>query len=547
MIDYWETFVSDPELIVKFICANLVLAFLWIIVRNVLARIILLLVLLSIFMNLGYISVAYWFFTSLPTVIVFIFLYNILFRRKQGAKVSRVENTEHNFLLSRKKETVEIANPYRGVLIMGGAGSGKTASLITPILESVISKGFTGIVYDFKCPDLSNMVYTMASRQNTKKAHYFFLNFKDLSRTHRVNPLAIIDESAHARELAVSLVSNLMPESITRPEFFSRSAVALLAGAIWFMHEEHPDQCTLPHVVSLLLWNDPTQLVEKICENDLAKDIVASVRSGLTSEKQTAGVISTLQMSLSILSNKKLFYILSGNDFSLDLNDPENPKFLCVGNDSSLIDTLSPVISLIVTAALKQMNKPGKEKSVVLLDEAPTLYIPNFDQIPATARSNKVATVFCAQDYSQLEDKYGTTKAEVILSNLANQFWGKTTNPKTADKVVKLFGKYDKKFLTSSSGSSSQGFLKGSTNKSTSETIQERNRVTITDIRDLVPGQFYASLVETQQNEWKYILDYQEYPDSPVPSFSSIDQLEIDRVFAQIKQNIKEIMTTVTD
>ena len=484
---------------------------------------------------------------AFPLSLLYIFVWNILkylFRKREKSFSGNVQQTDTNFVftLDRGGSQVEVANPFRGVLIMGGAGSGKTASLITPILQNAIWKGFTGIVYDFKCPDLTNLVYDFASK-NKKKVHFYFLNFTDLSRTHQVNPLANIEESAHARELATALISNLLPESIARPDFFSRSAIALLTGAIWYLHEEHPEACTVPHVISLLLWENPEQLIEKICENELARDMVASVKSGLTSEKQTAGVISTLQISLSTLSNKKLFYVLSGQDFTLDINNPSHPKFLCIGNNPGVSDTLSPVISLVMTAALKQMNRPGMQKSVVLLDEAPTLYIPNFDQIPATARSNQVATVFCAQDYSQLEDKYGSTKAEVILSNLANQFWGKTTNPKTAEKVIKLFGKQDKTFTTASSGTSTHGLIKSSRNKSVSETIQERDRVTMLDIRDLHPGQFYASLVETQKNEWKGLMDFQATDQNQLPPFSNPDNEELDRAFRQIKEDIKQIFS----
>lgn len=455
---------------------------------------------------------------------------------------SGVITTEHN--LSLKSDNgghLEIANPYRGVLIIGGAGSGKSRSVISPIIDQMILKGYTGILYDFKFPDLSDEVYAYALHQ-PKKVKFFFVNFHDLSRTHRVNPLAGLTENAHAREFATALMTNLKPETISKPDFFSRSAISLLASSIWYFHEEHNSMCTLPHIISFLLWPDLRAIIDKLSENPLSADMVASVRSGLSSENQTAGVVSTLNDGLSVLSNKKVFYVLSGDDFRLNLNDPKSPKFICIGNNAGLADSLSPIISLTITAALKQMNQPGKLKSMVLLDEAPTLYIPNFDQIPATARSNKVATVFCAQDYSQMEDKYGGIKAEVIMSNLANQFWGKTTNPKTAEKVIKLFGKFDKVFETKSKGSSTQG-IKGSSNQSVSQTIQERDRIKITDIRDLDPGEFYISTVETKHKEVKTRLANHAPRKETLPSFRSVTEEDIDALFREVKEDISMLMS----
>jgi len=486
------------------------------------------------------ILVGFLFPFSLVFVVLWIVLRKVARFRKAEKPQQKQQITDSNIILSSfDGGEVEIANPYRGIFILGGAGSGKSRSLIVPIIDQATSKGFTGILYDFKFPELSSEAYWLA-KGKPKRAKYFFVNFQDMTRTHRVNPLKNIEESTHAREFATALVSNLMPESITRPEFFSRSAIALLSGAIWFLYQEHREICTLPHVISFLLWPDLAAILSKIEENEISADMVASVKSGLPSEKQTAGVMSTLQMSLSSLSDHKFFYVLSGDDFDLDINSPSNPKFVCIGNSATVSDTLSPLISLIITAALKQMNRKNKEKSLILLDEAPTLYIPNFDQIPATARSNRVITALCTQDYSQMEDKYGSTKAEVILSNLANQFWGNTKNPKTADKVIRLFGKHDKVIETISRGHSSQG-LKSSNNQSVSQSIQQRDRLDVTDIRDLDPGEFFISTVETQKKEFRVRLKPAEEHSETLPAFRQVSDQEIADNFSRVKADIKRL------
>src|SRR5690606_18645134 len=160
-------------------------------------------------------------------------------------------------------------------------------------------------------------------------------------------------------------------------------------------------------------------------------------------------------------------------------------------------DTFSPVISLIITVALKQMNKQGKHKSFVLLDEAPTLYIPKFEMIPATARSNKVASVYMAQDYAQMQDMYGRDKAEVIIANLSNQFYGKVSSVQTAKAVSEMIGK-EERSITNYSKSNSRG-SKGIRNFShnTSISQQERSIIKPQEVMQLYPGEFVGQTVES--------------------------------------------------
>lgn len=151
------------------------------------------------------------------------------------------------------------------------------------------------------------------------------------------------------------------------------------------------------------------------------------------------------------------------------------------------------------------MNRPGRLKSVVLLDEAPTIYIPNIEQIPATARSNKIATIFGVQDFSQLVDNYGQDKAQIIISNLGNQFFGRVTNGKTAEMVKVLFSKEDRLFTNRNTGSGTSGtfvHIQSNDTKGKSETIQERDRVKVTDLINLEPGQFYGIIAEGKPREF---------------------------------------------
>lgn len=401
---------------------------------------------------------------------------------------------------------LKLENPYRGIYIQGGAGSGKSLSLINNLIKYIVTKNYSGIIYDFKSPELTRLTFKLSeSYQSSIKP--LFIDFKDAKQSVRCNPLEprLMTKTAYASEYAQTLMYNLNPQSIKNQDYWTNEAKSLLTGVIWYLKKVHPQYCTLPHIISLILYTDIKPLIEEVFKTNEAAGFVASLRQAFNNDasKQVAGVLSTLQSNLSKLNTPDIFWILSGNELDLDINNKENPKLLCIGNESTLADTYAPVISLIISVAAKQMNQPNKHKSFIMMDEAPTLYIPNLEQIPATARSNKVATVYACQDFSQLTDRYGSEKAQVILSNMGNQFFGRTVNKNTGQMISQLFGREDKEYTSSSQGESTgSGFLSSSNySKNKSKSFQERDRVKSTDIMNLKPGEFYGFIAEGNKPE----------------------------------------------
>ncbi|MET3049941.1 type IV secretory system conjugative DNA transfer family protein [Flavobacterium psychrophilum] len=420
-------------------------------------------------------------------------------------KNSEKENLD-GFVFETKSGKVFLENPYRGIYIQGGAGSGKSASIFEPIITQCGEKQFTGMLYDFKSPELTNLVYLSYQNTNIKVKN---VDFKQPLLSDRVNPIDpnYLGKSAIAMEYAQVILNNLLPESIKKPDFWISNAKMILAGVIWYLRKEHPKYCTLPHAISLILHSQIDVLIEKISQDYEAGGMVASLRESIErgAERTVAGMLSTLQNALSGLNSHDIFWILSSNDVDLHLNNPQNPCFLCLGNDSTLPTTYTPVISLIISVALRQMNQPDQQKSVVLLDESPTVFIPNIEQIPATARSNKISVVFGVQDMAQLQDKYGQDKAQVIISNLGNQFFGRITNGKTAEMVQNLFSKKDEIFISKNDGTGTSGqfvHLGSNTNAGTSEAVQERDRVKISDLVNLCQGEFYGIIAEGTPREF---------------------------------------------
>lgn len=460
-------------------------------------------------------------------------------------KFSKKEN-ENSLNFKTKSGIISLDNPFRGIYIQGGAGSGKSASIFEPIIKQIAKQNYTGILYDFKSPELTEKVRASYSGSEVKFKN---VDFKRPEQSDRINPIApeYLTKSVIAIEYSQALVNNLIPESIKKSDFWSNNTKMIIAGVVWWLKEEHPEYCTIPHAISLLLHSDIKLLLLKISQNYEAGGMVATLKQSLENEaqNQVAGILSTIQTAVAQLNTKDVFWILSKNDVDLRLNNPENPTFLCLGNDSTLPQVYAPVISLIISVGMRQMNNPNQEKSVVLLDEAPTIYIPNIEQIPATARSNKIATIFGVQDFSQLVDNYGQDKAQIIISNLGNQFFGRVTNGKTADMVKTLFSKEDRVFINKNTGTGTSGTLihtQSNDSRGKSETIQERDRVKVRDLINLEPGEFYGIIAEGKPKEFLKTQFLEDYCESKSNENKLVSAEEMSENYFKIIEEAKSLI-----
>ncbi|OFY32286.1 MAG: hypothetical protein A2X01_14905 [Bacteroidetes bacterium GWF2_35_48] len=431
---------------------------------------------------------------------------------------------KYSFNLEAEGGWINITNPFRGNLIIGGAGSGKSKSFAEPIIEQLIQKDYSGILYDFKFPELTNVVYSSIINNN-KKVSFYIVNFTDLSRSQRTNPLnpRYLSNLSYADEYTEAIFNNLMPELLTKgPDFWSRSSKSLFQAVMWFIKKHHPEYCTLPHVIAICLNPNIALTLQMLATDIETRGLVASIITAHTNKStdQLSGIIATVQSTLARLNTQEIFWVLSGDDFDLNINDPEDPKFLCLGSFPTLVDSLAPVISLIITVGLKLMNQQGKHHSAFLDDEAPTLYIPKLEQIPATARSNKVAVIYMAQDFSQMEDKFGKTKRDTIIANLNNQFYGRIGHKDTVNYVTTIYGKEDRTVINQST-SSSKG-QSDSSSLSSSESTQERHVLKTQDVFNLKPGEFCCVVVETGKSYMKAQLKQpKKNTKHPIPEFST--------------------------
>lgn len=347
-----------------------------------------------------------------------------------------------------RKSWINIINPFRSVLVLGSPGAGKSYFVIRHVITQHIKKGFSMFVYDFKFDDLSVITYN----HYLKCRHlypvppaFYVINFEDLSRTHRCNPLDKENmlDITDASESARTILMGLNREWIKRQgDFFVESPINFLTAIIWFLRRYNDGEfCTLPHVIELMQVDYDKLFTILRTEKEIEALINPFVSAYMNDVmEQLEGQIAAAKVAMARLSSPQLYYVLSGNDFTLDINNPDEPKIVCMGNNPQKIQMYGAVLSLYISRLIKTVNKKGKMKSSLVFDEFPTIYLNNMDSLIATARSNKVATILGVQDFSQLKKDYGKDQADVIMNITGNIVSGQVTG-ETAKQLSERFGK----------------------------------------------------------------------------------------------------------
>ncbi len=440
--------------------------------------------------------------------------------------------------LERDIRTIKIANPYRHTLVAGGPGSGKSFSILEPMLVQAVQQGKAALVYDYKFPTFARLVASHTAKGVTP----YYVNFDDLSRSHRVNPIdpQLMSRSSFADQYARTVVYNLIPDAATSANpFFADSAQGYLAAIFWFLREEHPHYCTLPHAMALAMC-PAVEVVALLETNEETRSSIAAIREALTADAQRAAIVGTLQNGLRKINSKEIVWVLSGSDFRLDVNNPKDPKAVVLGNNPDLEDTYGPVLALLTTVALKHMNQQGKADSIALLDEFPTFYVPNFDTYPATARTNKIAITVGIQDFAQLEARYGRTRKNAILGTLSNQFYGLQNNLESAQYVSDLWGKEDVETTSINQSQSTGPSQNGSAG--TSQGTTERQRIRVQEVSNLQTGQFYGKLVESDYSTFKARIKGTDWPATEWKPFAEVTPDMVKSNYRRIQEEARSLL-----
>jgi hypothetical protein len=344
---------------------------------------------------------------------------------------------------------INVVNPFRATIVLGTPGSGKSYAVINSFIRQQIEKGYSQYIYDFKWPDLSTIAYNhlrlFPKGYKGKKPKFYAINFDDPERSHRCNPLhpAFLNDIADAYESSYTIMMNLNRTWVQKQgDFFVESPIVLFAAIIYFLKiYKNGIHCTFPHAIELLnrRYEDIFPILTSYPElENYLSPFIDAWQGGAAEQLQ--GQIASAKIPLSRMISPQLYWVMTGNDFTLDINNPDDPKILCVGNNPDRQNIYGAALGLYNSRIVKIINKKGKLKSGVIIDELPTIYFKGLDNLIATARSNKVAVCLGFQDFSQLERDYGKPEAAVVMNTVGNIFSGQVVG-NTAKTLSDRFGK----------------------------------------------------------------------------------------------------------
>ena len=456
------------------------------------------------------------------------------------------------------KGWINVVNPFRASMILGTPGSGKSYAVVNNYIKQAIEKSYALYIYDFKFDDLSVIAYNHLIKYRHRykiPPKFYVINFDNPRKSHRCNPLApeLMTDISDAYESSYTIMLNLNKSWVQKQgDFFVESPIVLFTAIIWFLKiYEGGKFCTFPHAVELLnkRYEDVFTILTSYpdLENYLSPFIDAW--KGGASE-QLQGQIASAKIPLSRLISPQLYWVMSGSDFTLDINNPKEPKVLCVGNNPDRISIYGAALGLYNSRIVKLINKKKQLKSCVIIDELPTIFFKGLDNLIATARSNKVAVVLGFQDFSQLKRDYGDKEAAVIMSTVGNVFSGQVVG-ETAKTLSERFGKIlqkresmsinrndtstsistqlDSLIPASKISTLSQGMFVGAVTDNFGETIDQKI--------------FHAQIVVDNDAVQKETAAYQ-----PIPEISSfLDENGNDTMGQQIQANYRQIKQDIVE
>ena len=387
---------------------------------------------------------------------------------------------------------INVVNPFRASMVLGTPGSGKSYAIVNNYIKQQIEKGFAMYIYDYKFPDLSEIAYNHLLHHLDAykvKPQFFVINFDDPRKSHRCNPInpAFMTDISDAYESAYTIMLNLNRSWIQKQgDFFVESPIILLAAIIWFLKiYENGKYCTFPHAIEFL--NRPyAQIFPILTSYDELANYLSPFMDAWEggAQDQLQGQIASAKIPLSRMISPALYWVMTGDDFSLDINNPNEPKVIVVGNNPDRQNIYSAALGLYNSRIVKLINKKKQLKSSVIIDELPTIYFRGLDNLIATARSNKVAVCLGFQDFSQLTRDYGDKESKVIQNTVGNVFSGQVVG-ETAKTLSERFGKVLQQ---------RQSMTINRNDKSTSISTQMDSLIPASKISNLTQGMFVGAV-----------------------------------------------------
>jgi len=449
------------------------------------------------------------------------------------------ENGVVPFVLKSDKGNIVYNNPFRNFLVIGGANAGKTASIGKPLLKSYIENGFAGFLYDMKDFDYTKSAYNLVNKLNYPHK-YYYINFVDMDRTYRTNILNpnLIDENVML-QLMSDILSSYLGDG-KKDEWYN-NGLGIFKGVAMRFYYDYPQYCNLPTIVNFCVHNDAKRITQFLKARPESTALASGFIASADSVKTQASILSSLTGYIGDLAfNKKVCYVLSGNDFDFNLIDPKEPKMICISNNFGMQDLIGPVVGLMVKVLSRHFTLNNKINTFFELDEATTFKIDGFENMPSVLREYKCSFVLLTQSTAKIEKVYGKLDKASLQANFGNVFYGAISETNDIKDFSILFSKLKERKETKTRGSSGN---RGS--RSTSVSHQEKDRYEPSFFKHLKAGEFVGVTSDANKKEFHARFKPYEFKDEEkeilLPIVHSVTQEDLNRHYNNLVTLVKSL------
>lgn len=387
-------------------------------------------------------------------------------------------------IFTGQSPTLYIPDANQSAVIVGRPKSGKTFSVINPMLKSAIEQGMAILLYDYKADDDGNggqMAYiaTLAARRQYK------VNVFSPGRPYScvINPLDFLadeNDDTTAAVLAEVFHANLKGGSKGREDaFFGPAGQRLIQALFQFAKAtQYPDIAMAFSLVRL------TNLPERLVYADERGKLPMAVRIAFSqlmqtagAEKTTSGITATASDVLTrFMSGRILPALIGRTNISIELGKKE---LIVFHSDIFRQDVINPLIAALINVIINRNFAIQRQVPLVFsADEFPTLYLPKCPTWPNEHRSKGFVGLFGYQSFPQIQDTYGKEKANILLSGVGTHFWFNPGNQETAKHYSTYLGEIETTFQTKSWSRSRGG---GGRSRTLSEQVRTRSMVLADD------------------------------------------------------------------
>ena len=430
---------------------------------------------------------------------------------------------------------ISFGDPFDNFLVYAGANAGKTKSIGKPLLEQYVQHGFAGMIYDYKDFDYTTTAYNLIKKHGYQNPFYY-ISFTDMDHTYRFNPLkpSVVKDENLLTQLIDDILGANLGEGSKKDEWYM-GALGIFKGTAIRFFKEFPAYCTLPHIVNFIVRSERKQLCDFLRASEDSKALASGYLEAQGSDNTQACIKSTLTNYISLLAfNKKVSYVLSGDDFDFNLIDPENPKLVAVSNSYKHEDVISPIIALMISVSSRHFSMENKVPFVYFWDEATTFKIRNFEKMPSVLREYLCSFVFLTQSGAKIEKNYGKLDRSSIESNFSNLFLGRTKDTEALKNYGMQFSKKEEIKRTDSSGYSSHG-----DNTSVSVSKTEKDRYDPYFFTGLKAGEFVGSAAHSNFREFH--LRFKQYQGQDLEALPVVNMVSE----KDIEENHKRILSDI--